>query len=157
MDKIKLKEFFDVVILRHGFTEYNRDYDFLLEMDLANHSGKHILRFKHVYELQYLTSLGNETLNVSTDDNFINFKKWEENGAKGGYVWGVNYCLAYPGFSVIDESEKAEKWTKILSFEMFHVTLETEAYKIEFIAKDFELIQLDEKRDSISTPFIVFD
>ena len=33
MDKKKLKNIFDVAILRHGFAFYNRDYDFSIEME----------------------------------------------------------------------------------------------------------------------------
>jgi hypothetical protein len=154
MDKNKLKDIFDVAILRHGFSKYNRDYDFLFEANTTDGSKQLLLRFKHVYELSYVTSLETETLKVSTNDNFTDYKKWQETGEKEGFVWGVNYALAYPGFNVLDNSVKADKWAKDLGFEMFNVTLETETYKIDFVTSDFEIVKLTHDTDPfLNAPF----
>ena len=149
MDKKKLTDIFDIPILRHGFTEYNRDYDFLVELDPVNVSGHFILRFKHVYELTYLTTVTNDTLKLSTDDIFTNHQKWKDNGEKLGFVWGVNNSSAYPGFSVKDTSDKADKWIRILGLEMFEVSVETETFKIDFVTHDFELIDLKDNKELI--------
>jgi hypothetical protein len=154
MDKNKLRDILDVAILRHGFSEYNRDYDFVFETDSPDDSGQFLLRFKHVYELSYLTALTTDTLKVSTSDNFTDYKKWLETGEKEGFVWGVNYALAYPGFTILDNSAKADKWTKILGFEMFNVTLETETYKIDLVTSDFEIVKLNDDTDLIKRLFI---
>jgi hypothetical protein len=154
MDKNKLTDIFDVAILRHGFSEYNRDYDFVFEADSTDDSGQFLLRFKHVYELSYLTSLTTDTLKISTSDNFTDYKKWQETGDKEGFVWGVNYALAYPGFTILDNSFKADKWTKTLGFQMYNVILETETYKIDFVTSDFEIIKLNNDTDLINRLFI---
>jgi hypothetical protein len=154
MDKNKLKDIFDVAILRHGFSEYNRDYDFVFEADSTDESEQSLLRFKHVYELSYVTSVTTDTLKISTNDNFIDYKKWQETGEKEGFVWGVNYALAYPGFTILNNSAKADRWTKVLGFEMFNVTLETETYKIDFVTSDFEIIKLNDKTDLIKRLFL---
>jgi hypothetical protein len=154
MDKSKLKEIFDVAILRHGFSEYNRDYDFVFEVDSSADSGQFLLRFKHVYKLSYVTSLTTEALKVSTNDNFTDYKKWQETGEKEGFVWGVNYALAYPGFTMLDNYAKGRQLDQGFGFEMFNVTLETETYKIDFVTSDFEVIKLNNDTDLTKGLFI---
>ncbi len=101
-----------------------------------------------------MTALTTDTLKVSTSDNFTDYKKWLETGEKEGFVWGVNYALAYPGFTILDNSAKADRWTKILGFDMFNVTLETETYKIDFVTSDFEIVKLNDDTDLIKRLFI---
>jgi hypothetical protein len=142
MNTVELHELYDISVLRHGFTRYNRDYDFLIDMQPLNKRIS-ILRFKHVYRLKYKSALAIDVLKDSLDDGLIDFQVSKEHNLTG-HVWGANYALAYPGFSVVGESQEAKELSEMLGVQMHEVLFETNVYEIRFLAHDFELIEAGE-------------
>lgn len=154
LSKITLADLTDVAILSHGFTPYKRDYFFHIETIWKdNLAGQYLVIFKHCYSLSYETLANGETLNQSWNDCFIDFEKYLKAGEPEGYVWGTNWSNAYPGFSNLKNSVKAEKWTKELGKEMNELLVELEIYKINLIYHDWTIEKLNEKTDLITQSF----
>ncbi len=149
MDKNVLDDVFDSAILRHGFTEYNRDYEFLVEIGGIS-GGQHRLIFSHVYELSYTSTINDATLKQSLDDDFIDYQQWQSRGEPDGFVWGVNYSIAYPGFSIKINSEKANVWSNKLCIAMYEIHVATEAFKVEFVCHNVQLTKLNNNQELIS-------
>lgn len=154
MDKIELENLYDIAILRHGFADYNRDYEFIIEIGGQINAGQFLLVFKNVYELTYKTTLPYKVIRQSLHDDFTNYQKWQDNGEKEGFVWEVNYSLAYPGFTIKDNSDNAIKWTKELGINMYEIILDTNTYKIEFLSSAFELKKINDKHDLADQIFL---
>src|ERR1044072_6086725 len=140
LSDITLDSFIDVAILAHGFTPYKRDYYFHIEtMWNDNYAGLYLVCFRHCYDLSYKTIAGQEILIQSWDDCFIDYKEFEKAGEPEGYVWGTNWANAYPGFSNVSNSLKANEWTKKLGKEMKELLVQSEIFKINLIYHDWTL------------------
>ena len=134
INDIKLEDIYDVVILKHGFTDYGRDYQFEIEATpIGKLAGRYILTFKHCYDLTYKILVNDEIIRKSWDDIFTNSKAWEKNNKPDGFLWGTNWSLAYPGFKKIENSDKAADWSSRLGKKMNEVKLETNLYLINLI------------------------
>lgn len=140
INKIKLEDIYDVAILRHGFTDYVRDYQFEIESNLIKDlKGRFILTFKHCYDLTYKTLVKDDVIRKSWDDTFINFEVWKKNNKPDGFLWGTNWSLAYPGFEEIKNSVKATNWSDRLGKKMKEVKLETNSFTISLIYENWTL------------------
>ena len=154
LSKFTLDDFLDCAILSHGFTNFQRDYYFHIEAGgSGEYSGQYLLRFKHCYELLYQAVVKPEFIKESWDDLYTDFDKWKEAGEPEGFVWGTNWSMCYPGFTMIENSELAKKWTELLGKEMKEVEIETEVYKMKFIYHDWTLKKLNNETGLISKAF----
>ena len=142
--EIKLDDIYDVAIIKHGFTDYVRDYMFEIEANwIGDLAGKYNLIFKHCYELIYKTLIDDDTIKQSWSDMFIDFEIWEKNNEPEGFVWGTNWSLAYPGFKEIVDSEKAKVWSKKLGKEMKEVNLQSNSFEINLIYESWSLKKIN--------------
>lgn len=150
LSKITLDDLTDVAILSHGFVPYKRDYYFCIEtLWKDNFAGQYILVFRHCYNMAYKTITGAETLNLSWDDCFIDEQKWKENGEPGGYCWWTNFMNAYPGFSIVENSELAKKMSNEIGKEMKELQVEAEIFKINLIFHDWTIMKLNSETELI--------
>lgn len=147
---IKLDEIYDVAIIRHGFTDYVRDYQFYIEADwIDDLAGSYTLTFTHCYELTYKTLVTDDSLKESWDDLYTDFKTWEKNNEPEGIVWGTNWSLAYPGFEEIVNSEKAQNWSKRLDKKMKEVRLQANSFEISLIYENWRLEKINPDASTI--------
>ncbi|RYE58252.1 MAG: hypothetical protein EOP48_03965 [Sphingobacteriales bacterium] len=149
--EITLDDFIDAAILSHGFMPYKRDYYFHIETLWKEPlAGQYLVLFRHCYEFNYRTFTGAETLLQSWDDLFIDFDKYEKAGGPEGYVWGSNHIGVYPGFTLVDNSVRANDWTEKLGKTMKEVELEAEIFKMNLVFHDWTIKKLNGKTNLIS-------
>ncbi|MBC3540839.1 hypothetical protein ACFSC6_22130 [Rufibacter sediminis] len=151
LSSITLDDFIDGAILSHGFLPYKRDYFFHIETLWREPlAGQYLLVFRHCYEMNFQIITGGETLLQSWDDCFTNMEEYEKAGEPEGYVWGTNWANAYPGFSVLENSRRAQDWALKLSKPMQEVQLEAEIMKFNFVFFDWTLKKLNNETGLIS-------
>lgn len=137
----KLKDIglFDVVIIHHGFENYNRDYFFIIESTVNKKSGRYKILFTHCFDLNYrhkYADLNSPHLLRKSWDDILTTE--EGRGTKDSYWWGQGFTLAYPGFSYDDTNEKAGEMTKICERPMYAIHLDSEHYIIDLVFHDFK-------------------
>lgn len=137
MDKKELEDalqhvLFDSNIVQHGFLPYLRDYQILSQF------GKRriFFRFTHCVSAVVKTTVPDELWLESWEDVFTSRDAWENAGSPKGYVWGVNYAVAYPGATVVENSLQARDWSTRLGKQMREIRIETNAHNIELIFHD---------------------
>ncbi len=133
---------YDVAILSHCFAPHMRDYDILIEAMWGVHEwgdarGRYLCRFTHCPEAHLLTDLSDEGWRKSWADTFIDYAAWERDNAPEGFVWGVCWSNAYPGFKYVDNSKLAAKWTERFERDMHETFIETEVFTLQLIFHDF--------------------
>jgi hypothetical protein len=129
----------DCGLLRHGFTDYMRDYELLIDHSGGTRlpgmaEGYRVLFRNCVYaEAQssvasdvWLTSLGDEQLQVDTALE-------DADGQQLGYVWGVRWQNLYPGGDVVDDSSRAADWTVKVGMKFCEVSIEANAHNIRLV------------------------
>ena len=151
LSKTTFDDLLDCAILSHGFMPYMRDYCFIIETRWGEgYSGQYQLLFKHCYELKYKAVPSTEFIVKSWADLYTDFGEWEKAGSPEGFVWGANWSMSYPGFSLVEGSKLAGKWSAVLGKEMKEIEVETEAYKLNFIFHEWTLKKLNSNSDLIN-------
>jgi len=138
IDKALREVLFDSNIVRHGFAPYLRDYEILTQFG----KRRFLFRFTHCVSVVVNTSVPDELWLQSWDDVFTRRDAWEAAGCPKGYLWGVNYAAAYPGASLLDNSQDAGSWSKRLGKQMWEVRIETNAHNIELIFHDLRTTEV---------------
>lgn len=141
--------FLDSAIDSHGFTPFLRDYDVIIDVPAPKPDGpgsyiygRYRYRFTHCAEAIARTTVTPHAWKDSWDDLFTDYGAWEAAGNPAGYVWRVNWALAYPGLSYIHGSEHARRWTELLGHDMHHVRIESNALALDLVFHDLQLDQL---------------
>ena len=126
--ELKIEEIFDVLILKHGFDNHNRDYLFQIETNWTNgRNGNYILRFKDCI------------------DSHIQLNTSEYNSLD----WSGTAVMAYPGFQEINDSKKALDLGQKIGLELKEIQLDTVLFKLTMIVSDFELKKLNNNSELI--------
>jgi hypothetical protein len=82
-----LSEMFDQVVLRHGFTDYSRDYDVVVDRAIGLERRRvEVFRFRGCAETSYKSLVRAE--HFSMDDSLTDKERWDAAGNPEGYVWG---------------------------------------------------------------------
>ena len=58
---------------------------------------------------------------------------WEAAGNPGGYVWGTNWSLAYPGLDTPDDDATAPRWSERLGKPMYAMAVETDRFRLSIV------------------------
>jgi hypothetical protein len=156
-EKLEKYEMLDVGILLHSFTPHMRDYDIITQVgglgwDMG--PGRYLYRFTHCTEAHCVTTLTDTGWRESWSDTYIDYEAWVEAGQPEGFVWGVQWSLAYPGLTYIDESESAGRWSSRLGTQMHEVNIETEAFCLNLIFHDVRVTKLDNDTSVIDRAII---
>jgi hypothetical protein len=101
-----------------------------------------------------VTRVRDDVWPCSWDDVFIDYAAWERAGNPGGYVWGTNWSLAYPGLEIIEPSAKAADWERRLGAPMYEVALKTERFWLTLIFHSLRTEQVDDDVELISRVII---
>lgn len=144
----------DFAVLEHGLTAHGRDYHILIEHSGYNHPGRHRLIFTHVVELSFTTEVRDDVWPGSWSDVFIDYATWEQAGEPEGYVWGVNWSLAYPGLKPIEPSGKAATWTQRVQHPMHEASLTTNQFHLGIVFHELRAERIDDRTDLISKVII---
>lgn len=129
-----------------------RDYDVHLQVMAANpkaaphtdhHSytqGLYRYRFTHCPEVSVESRLPAAGWQ-GWDDVFLSYEAWEKAGNPEGYLWAVEYAVAYPGLSYVEGSETASDWSERLGHEMHEVVIETNVFALRMICHSLDVTQ----------------
>jgi hypothetical protein len=133
----RLERLFDLPILSHGLAPHQRDY--IIESEVggqSEHRGQYRFTFTHCVVANLETTVRDDTWRLSWDDRFIDYNQWLATGEPAGYVWGVNWSMAYPGPSYVEGSTLAAEWSARLSHVMHEAVIETNAFRLQLVFHD---------------------
>lgn len=136
----RLEQLFDLPILSHGFAPYQRDY--LIESEIGGQSesrGRYLFTFTHCPIANLSTTVPDATWKLSWDDRFIDYQRWLASGEPDGYVWGVNWAMAYPGPTYVEGSHLAAEWGDRLGRAMHEAVIETNAFRLQLVFHDLRV------------------
>jgi len=134
------KDAFDQALVFHGFTDYMRDYEMVLQLSADPSTGIPTEYFRYVFVNCVLanvsTALDPQIWARSMDERLIDY----ETGVDlEGYVWGVKWQMLYPGFELIADSESARAWSKDLGIPFFEARVETNGHNLSLVFSDLRI------------------
>lgn len=142
-ETLKLYDLSDNAVRSHGFTDYHRDYQIVAELGIGDElPGKFVFLFRGCVEVEYKLTLPENGFSV--DDVFIDYEQWEAAGSPEGYVWGVKWACAYPGWKYVLDSGRAAVWAEKFKAEMHEVLIETNAFALRLIFHDLAVRESEE-------------
>lgn len=130
--------FFDAAVLRHGFTDYMRDYEIIVgARNGPPNTDIHKFQFIGCVEAEYHTRVAPPTFSQSLSDNFV-YAGPDYPGTQDpdGFIWGVRYSNAYPGLKYLEDGTRAQHWSRLMKRKMHEVVLETEAFHLRLVFAD---------------------
>jgi hypothetical protein len=130
-------DFCDQAIIQHGFMAYNRDYRIEVVFtgaDRVEHPVTYL--FRGCVEAHYQNLVVPAAYPAFMDDRFIDYQQYEAAGYPEGFVWGVNFAEAFPGWQYIENSERASAWAQKLNLSMHEVKIETNTYGLILVFHD---------------------
>jgi hypothetical protein len=141
---LERESFFDAAILRHGFTDYMRDYELIvMGRNGSPHTDVHRYLFVGCAEVVCQTAINPKSFASSLSDEFVFAgPDYPEKDDPEGFVWGVRYANAYPGLSYRLGGERSAYWTAHLRRKMHEVFIETEAYSLLLVFADLRYAYL---------------
>ena len=120
-----------------------RDYELIVENHVGPaEPGTYSYLFRYCVEAHVSTPLSGAIYRESLDDRLIDYESGKD---LNGYVWGVNWSLLYPGWSLISPSQKAAKWGKEIGIEFHEVVIESNAYTIALVFSELTITKLSEQ------------
>ncbi|MBA4385271.1 MAG: hypothetical protein C0410_11090 [Anaerolinea sp.] len=136
---LEREEFSDAAILRHGFTDYMRDYDVIVgARNGPPNTDVHKYQFVGCVEARYETKLGKDFLLSITDDFVFSGPDYPDKPDPNGFIWGVRFAETWVGggLKYIHSGERAKHWSKIIGREMHEVIIDTNAYVLQLVFAD---------------------
>jgi hypothetical protein len=138
LDLVEQQDFSGTAILRHGFTDYMRDYELIVGAR-GGLPGDDLHRYQFVgcVEANVRTSVDASTFVQSLGDEFVySGPDFPNKPQPDGFIWGVRYSTSTFGLSVVETSPLAAKWTHELGVSMTEATIHTEAFHIQLVFAD---------------------
>ncbi|MFE0099873.1 hypothetical protein [Streptomyces sp. NPDC059009] len=138
-----LNEAVDHAVVYHGYTNYMRDYEVIVDTTAAPRADitpSHLrYLFRYCVETRCKTSVPAETWRGSLDDRLI---EHETGDGLDGYVWGVKWHCLYPGAKLLPESEATRRWSKALGIDFHEVSVETNAHNLTLLFSDLQVSEV---------------
>ena len=135
---------FDQAVVFHGFTDYMRDYELLIDAIAESRTGiraKHLrYRFTHCVRATVTTALSAEIWKRSLDERLIDYELGRE---LDGYVWGVKSQVLYPGMKLVHESADATRWSHELGIPFHEAATETNGHNFFLVFSDLAVSTVD--------------
>jgi hypothetical protein len=135
---LQREDFFDAAVLRHGFTDYMRDYEIIIgARNGPPNTDIHKYQFVGCVEVEYHTKVVPHIFLQSLSDEFVYAgPDYPDKKEPSGFIWGVRYSTAYPGLKYLDDGERAQYWSHLMDRKMHEVILETEAFYLRLVFAD---------------------
>lgn len=86
--------------------------------------------------------MSDESWRLSWTDEYTHYRAWEQAGEPAGYVWGVEYMVAYPGLTYIANSTLAQEWSQRLGKLLHEVLIETNGHNIRLVFYDVVITKI---------------
>jgi hypothetical protein len=133
---LERESIFDAAVMRHGFTDYMRDYEIIVGgRDGPPNTDIHKYQFIGCVEACYETRHGKIFGQSLSDDFVFSGPDYPEKRDPDGFIWGLRFSEAY-GWQYIENGERAKYWSERLGRIMHEVILETNAYSLKLIFAD---------------------
>lgn len=135
---LKREDFYDAAIMRHGFTDYMRDYEIIVgARNGPPNTDMHKYQFIGCVEAHYETKLGRD-FELSIQDDFVySGPDYPNKPDPDGFIWCVRFAETWAGgLKYIDHGERAKYWSKAIGRNMHEVTIETNAYLLRLVFAD---------------------
>ena len=135
---LEREEFDYAVIMRHGFTDYMRDYEIIVSArNGPPNTDVHSYQFIGCVEAHYETKLGKD-FELSISDDFVySGPDYPDKPDPDGFIWGVRYAETWVGgLKYIEKGERSTYWSKILERNMHEVLIGTNAYSLRLVFAD---------------------
>jgi len=145
---LERENFFDAAIVRHGFTDYIRDYEIIV----AARSGPpntdvHKYQFVGCVEARYKTLLGPDFTKSLSDEFVYSGPDYPEKPDPDGFIWGVRFAEAYPGLTYLENGERAAHWSRALERPMHEILIETNCFSLRLVFADLRYAFLGHEPD----------
>jgi hypothetical protein len=134
---LKREDFFDAAIMRHGFTDYMRDYEIIVAArNGPPNTDVHKYQFIGCVEAHYQTKLKGAFAQSLSDEFVYAGPDYPDKGEPDGFIWGVRFAEAYPGMEYLETSARAEYWSGLMGRTMHEITVETNVYLLRIVFAD---------------------
>jgi hypothetical protein len=151
-----LSELFDLPILEHHFAPHQRDYQVVAELGGDTTArGRYLYTFTHCPYARLITNVKDAVWQESWSDKFIDYEQANRDGPPDGYVWGVNWSMAYPGPTYVENSALAASWSERLAHQMHEATIDTDAFSLQLVFHDLNVRKISEDvavYDKVTSP-----
>lgn len=131
---------FDCDVLRHGFRDYMRDYELLIDNrgpgpGTEEHPDGFRVLFRHCVWAEVRSVVAPETWRRSLGDEQLEMATAREDREhhKVGFVWGVRHQFCYPGGRIIDRSAQAAEWTAAIGIVFEEVQIDCSVHRIRLV------------------------
>ncbi|MGO4550191.1 hypothetical protein AB4059_03700 [Lysobacter sp. 2RAF19] len=119
---------FEMVICRHGFTAYMRDYDIVA----AQYEGTRLVG-QRLYRFVGCVSASVETrVDASEYANLSAVDVRQVSSGSDGFDWSVGSSTAHSGISLVEDDD-LRRWEARLGRTLHKAVLATEAYRLELV------------------------
>lgn len=134
---LKRESFFDAAIVRHGFTDYIRDYEIIVAArNGPPNTDVHKYQFIGCVEAHYQTKLNGLFAQSLSDEFVYSGPDYPDKENPDGFIWGVRFADAYPGMEYLETGERAGYWSGLMGRKMHEITVETNAYLLRLVFAD---------------------
>jgi hypothetical protein len=122
---------YDVALLKHGFTDYMRDYEIVVS------GGRDFHRYQFIgcVEASCKTTVRPATFVESLSDDFVySGPDYPGKDDPQGFIWGVRYsnaCISYA-----EAGERAAHWSRVLGISMHEANIKSEAFLVTLVFAD---------------------
>ena len=147
---LEREDFFDAAIVRHGFTDYMRDYEVIVAArNGPPNTDVHKYQFIGCVEAHCQTKLNSDFTQSLSDEFVYSGPDYPEKEDPPGFIWGVRFADAYPGLTYVENGERSEYWSKLLGRKMHEVVIETNAYILRLVLADVRYAFLGNEPDVV--------
>jgi hypothetical protein len=132
------EDFSDAVIMRHGFTDYMRDYEIIVgARNGPPNTDVHKYQFIGCVEAHYETEILGYFNSSISDDFVFSGPDYPDKDAPYGFIWGVRFAeTCGRGIEYISKGERARYWSKIIDRNMHELLIRTNAYSLRLVFAD---------------------
>jgi hypothetical protein len=131
---------FDQALVFHGFTDYMRDYEMVLQLSADPRTGIPTEYFRYIFvncvQANVSTALTPEIWSDSLDERLIDYASGSD---LDGYVWGVKWQMLYPGFELLSISEAARSWSDKLGIPFHEAHVRTNGHNLNLVFSDLRV------------------
>jgi hypothetical protein len=135
-EKLEKYDLFDQAITRHGILEYIRDYEVIGYISGMDFDSEVQFVFKGTIKVDYKVKVAPE--HYSMDYRLIDLDHQCEPDYPEGFIWGVNFAVVYPGWTIHQDTSELKELEKKYGLKFYSVYFETNAYDLTITFHDLE-------------------
>lgn len=145
-----LDDLFDQALVYHGYTDYMRDYEVIVQgsADPAQGQGYRRYLFRNCPKVSLASTVGPEVWAQSLDERLLHQDRPQSDAV---YAWGARRQALYPGAGRLETSRETKRWSSRLGVPFYEVTLEGNSHELQLLFSDLTVSELE----SGYTPFVV--